>query len=581
MEIISKRKNLFFFLLAFISISPELLIYFQSGGLSKELLYDGDESFYLGLPRAVMNGNYPDYYYANTEQKGILEMALSSPNSITDVIVGLTMAKICSSPVVLGLVLDFFCIWFVLILAYPLFSLFFEDKIISLFATLVFTFSPFLYSIVLGVLAENLGFLSSEHFRFFGYYTNMSFPIKRAIYTQLSLVLSVFALVYFFSNAFTDNKKKVMFSAMFIGILVYVYPFNWIFVVITVGIYSFFKITSEKSIKRFFCFGANFFIPLILVSVPGLLISAKMEGQFYILNNLPKVVFYQPFSFVFIFVELFIFRRQKHSDKTLPFLILSLLLAEVVLLNLELLGLAKFTSWHPTVLFLNPLLGTLLFFQLMSYLYKIESFKIIISAILLFILADRYYIFVNNFSYYTEANKEENSDFQEMIKYVKENTDSNSVFNISPFYENFYIEYRQMPNMFALLTNRAIVAQYLVVPSKATFLDSTLRELFAHTLFFNKLSLFDDCEKIINTKLKLETRLYSLPYRVNIQTRRMQCEYVNSLTTEQKENLKDGLIKRYKANFLVVEKKLFPEWDRVFPRYAWKSKNSYYVLVEL
>ncbi len=484
-------------LFALIINSPFIYQHISSPEKAALLFTDIDEVTYLKL--AYDTAAKKPFYAYYKETTSLFSFANGGPPVLLDFITGKVGLALNLSLTQFGLLLDIVSVFLSYIAFYFLFALFFTSQLLITISVIIVLFFPWVFSPFWNLFPADI--FSAWSVVSTPYGTHSLPPVFRGIYTQMSYPLVGCCLYLLLKYLNTEQKKyrNLVLCATLAGLSFLTYFFAWgsLSVVIPLTLFffrirSYIHTRSSKEITTGIYELGIFFFTLLLSSAPALylLFSSSTEGIAQ-LSGFSKY-WYLPLTSIYFLVVLLIlsyFAPRTKEFFSLIFLLASLLLAEIPLMNLQPALSSVFASYHFPVLYLQPLFLSFLWVFVVKLLVTRFGISIkFIKGICILILLT---VPLKLFSIHAKTSKslEDTSVLSETLLVINKITPTDSVIAVLPYSAPFsqsvpeQFSIRVLPNLVYAVTDRYILLQEWDMSENIDRLyDQRLRERLLHYL---------------------------------------------------------------------------------------------------
>ncbi|MFN8390337.1 MAG: hypothetical protein U0136_08620 [Bdellovibrionota bacterium] len=332
---------------------PQIVLYFQSNGLSPRLFSDGDEALYL--PFAVAVGKTPVAELVQgipALNNDYLPLGYPTPHNLTELVVGKAANFFGLSAAALGLLLDFLCVALSYIFFATAFSLLTGSSALAHLGTLALLAFPAIFPLTGHLSAYRTGSLSLTPFSPFP-----CLPILRAVGTQLSYVLLGFTLLQLVRCQ--GRGQRLIVIGLMTGCLLYVYFFAWAVAVAFVSLFLLLDHIREgdASAQDTLNDVARFGLPLAFASAPGLAFIAQHHPESFLGPAFfRQAPWYLPPEILVLVCGGLLMRG---STRRIASFIAAAGISELLLVNAQKILGVSLQPYHFAVFYLHPLLTAL------------------------------------------------------------------------------------------------------------------------------------------------------------------------------------------------------------------------------
>jgi hypothetical protein len=393
-------------------------------------------------------------------------------------------------------------------------------------------------------------------------------PIFRGISTQMSYPLVGSSLYFLMKYVTAENQKNrdLIICGIITGISLLFYFFAWgalmVVSILTLLLIRMHKYFHTKSLKEVTLAVSELFIfsvPLLLASAPALyLIFCGNSGGIADLSHLPKYWYLSLSSIYFLAITLIVgyFAPYNKKNSSLKTLLISLLLADIILRNLQPILASVIASYHFSVIYLQVLF--LPFFLILILNIFIIRFHIktkLVSKICLLIL---FFIPYKLFFIHTEINKSlsDYSILNKTLSMISETTPADSVIAALPYSEAFskfvpeQFSIRILPNLIYTMTDRhTLLQEWCMSRDIRELYDQRLRERLLHYILTKGDGFI---LPVIYTSPKLPGDLFNLTWTAYLINR---FNVFNAFPDLQEIPSLNIIKQKYRVDYLLVDKK--------------------------
>ncbi len=460
---------------------PLLSEHMRSDGFSPKLFTDWDEPFYFTiayrmgeLPWSEIADRMP---WISAHESERLRMEL--PSSMTDVLLGKFGLALGLWPVTLGWLLDVLCFFF----SYVGFTFFFRALSGSRWGGEIAACTMLLLP---WLLFPERACDVPLNFQVSGIYVTSracnvwpSLPVWRGFYTQLSYPVLAAGLFVLVSGRFGRKLAGAL-----LGSLIYFYVFAWVAAICVSAIYLVLQ-SSKDRWKHLI----QFALTAGVVSAPGLLWFlcgySPIRESLVLPEGFPKFFHLSPM--VLLMIGFFAFARSRVEDpdknRVIDF-ILSVLAAEVMLPNYELISRQLWLEDHFRIFYLEPLLSGAVSALIFGYL-AMKSTQIAFVLVLLLLSAREQ----QNISNFRERYHHRMWDLEFLSKAIVSKTaPKERLFYLSPNAANY-----ELPPEVEALTRRKVDAPSFLTTLFEHREEGLRKELFVSWFLRDKFELFNEC----------------------------------------------------------------------------------------
>jgi hypothetical protein len=571
-------RSIFF---SFCMLTPTLWEYQFSSGLSFNIFHDSDEILYLNLAKLYSNNKSSLGIYKEHSQNITFQNLLSEArpdHSISHYALG-KLANILGLNILqINIILDFlFLIPTYLFLSYFFFNLTHSRNLKWEIVTITVLALPYLTSI------ENYISLTPLLNNSIVFESLMNAPfILEALESQFSIFWMSVCLWIWSINSL-KVYYKVLLLGIFHGLFMYIYILGWISFAVFFPVLIFLdSIKIGTSLKKIFLLGALFFIPSTIISSFGIIWIIKGGINDFALTEFKQTVdsvFYLPTEWIVICLLLlttfFYIKTKNHNSKPL-LLIVSLILSELIILNIQPIFRTPTAGLYISCSYLRPLLTGMFLIIIFNCNFRIFSKKnnirLLFGALNIIILSG---------SMYTHLTKRLDEDHVYAVRFLIDSKIKNKTLAILSFDFPFSLtsqewDLRWIPNAFGAITDNYILHESLYGVYDEDFRNESLqRELLLGLIFKGTPTLIRSCpEKIIINP----PQLYFLPWMWMQASRKEVCEGQIAIIENPNSCL---LVTKFSVDYIILETNLIkelPEITKTFSTLEWKSPKGLYEL---
>lgn len=466
--------------IAALFVFPAFYIDVESGGSDPRVFNDWDEAHYLSLLRDAERVTTQSLITWENGRLAVFDkLQTHIPHRLSDVFVGWVYKVSGVSITTFSILLDFTCISVSLLILTLCFSMLRGENVnecspVSLASAMAVLFIPWLSSEIFHLLPDHIGPMirSKSHNGF------PSFPVMRAVYTQLSLPLFFlgFLSIIRFVQSRGANRFALVASILCAAVLAYVYFFAWLALTFVVASFLFFgllfRLLSLRPLLPSLLFGAVLYTLICFpalqvlfpdgeVFVPGL---ASLNRALYVKSFHRQLWYFNPLEgLIVILLAWRVFRsRERILDPTvlLLFCMLAVLATKFPLMNLQPIIGRGLTPYHFPLFYLDPLLSGLFVAMCFRFVPSARVQRMFLGVLAFTVLIVPVYRFIQ-----LRRQTPEWSEERELLKYLEEES---RVLNIvtMPFQEPFNYEDRVtfllLPYWIRTLTEHEMVMEFAI-----------------------------------------------------------------------------------------------------------------------
>lgn len=483
------------FLVAVVIALPSIVGMVGGNGYSPAVFNDWDEGLYLKHCLDTCQISVFQFL-ENMRQDGY-----PIPHKISEYPICVLASAVGFNSATLGILLDLVCGFLAYLAAASFFSVMSNSKQAEA-ASLVSLLFPWIaaLSVFVPIPVGHPNLVSIPH-EFFP-----SLPIQRAVYTQISIPVSFWALSLVGKSTHSLRLVPLVWAGTLSAALLYLYFFAWLYV----GLLAALVVACEPviiktdliaTIKRLFIYS----IVLGTASLPGLALLFK-DGKVYTPGPSQSGLTIAPVPYGdywylslvvvigIILVGLFLVRQvrsQAASRRTfLSLLVLLTLIAELILTNLQPLIGKWITPYHFTLFYLHPLLSGLMLLVLFDLLKSAAAQRRLFQLI-----AGMTGLFAVLITFRTHSALTRFADTAELIEAVSKYTEPDTSFAVFPYSsdanDSRLISYMIAPYWVAALASRENFSDFMgYSPLRIPFIK---KEMYLGLIYKGEPALLGNC----------------------------------------------------------------------------------------
>jgi hypothetical protein len=522
------------------------------------------------------------YYGGADKQYSLSRMLLSSPNAITDFIIGYAFRSISNDLLLLGTLLDLICSSLALFFLYRFYFELSSSKLSAIAAAFISVWVPYIW----------IPGSALSVFELSGVYTHRDYlffdpPALRAVYTQVSFV--VFAVLMWRVGRILSKQEIVRSDIISLAILsalnLYIYFFAWIssfavsifaigFVCLSGGE------TKSVGLITFWKKVGYFGLIYTLISLPGVLQLASLSDQHQtIFEEFSRYFHINIWQLSFGAMLLFVGVVGAGSYRICLIFSAFLILAEFLTMNLQPIVCRELQPFHFPRLYFHPLISGLLTLSLLR-LASARSRILEIGMYFALIVFSGVFLMITHS--YDEQEVRLRVDQHQLINRIATETGKGDIIaamtDIDPFRANLGERFTvsSLPNRIRAFSGRSVLFQ-----KWDTFVGSIEelhRELLTGWIYSGQIKPVLPCEDNVT----MPGDIFVLTWTAMKLRRRLDCEAFKNIPRSLSPC---DLLLRYPVDYVIWEPKLNSTYEsealRSITELVWRSPYGNYNLLRV